>query len=116
VQPPFTAREFSLYYDFDMTVTGRHAGLLSQIVDYAERSDARRVIVTSLRGATLLSDGSRMSEQPDIAKARANEVIQLLRRAGLSKPAIQAAPRSEPEPADGVDDWQSRRTTVRVEP
>ena len=116
VQPPFTPREFSIYYDFDLPVTGRHAGLLSQVVDYAEKIVAKRVVVTSLRGATLLSDGSILTEQSGIAQARAEEITQLLRRAGLSKARIEVAPRSEPEPADGVDDWQSRRTTIRVEP
>lgn len=116
VQPPFTAREFSIYYDFDLTVTGRHASTLSQIVDYAEKIEAKRVVITSLRGSTLLSDGSLLTEKPETAGARAEEITQLLRRAGLSKVAIQTAPRNEPEPADGVDDWRARRTTVRVEP
>jgi hypothetical protein len=113
---PFLPREFPIYYDFDAVVTGRHAGTLSQIVDYAEKSEAKRVIVTSLRGSTLLSDGSRLTEQPGIAQARAEEIRELLKRAGLVKAAIQLTPSREPEPADGVDDWQSRRTTVRVEP
>jgi hypothetical protein len=116
VQAPFVPKEFSLYYDFDMTVTGRHAGLLSQIVDYAEKVEAKRVIVTSLRGATLLSDGSTLTEQPRIAEARAEEITELLKRAGLAKVAIQIARRREPEAADGIEDWQTRRTTVRVEP
>src|SRR5499427_9560612 len=37
--------EFSIYYDFDAPVTGRHAGILTQIVEYAEKTQARRVIV-----------------------------------------------------------------------
>jgi hypothetical protein len=113
---PFLPREFSIYYDFDAPVTGRHAGTLSQIVDYAEKSEAKRVIVTSLRGSTLLSDGNLLTEQAGIAQARAEEISQLLKRAGLVKAAIPLAPSREPEPADGADDWQSRRTTVRVEP
>ena len=64
----------------------------------------------------MLSDGSLLTEQPDIAQARADEIAQLLKRAGLLKAAIQVVPSREPEPADGADDWQSRRTTVRVEP
>jgi hypothetical protein len=116
VLPPFTPREFSIYYDFDVTVTGRHAGVLSQIVDYAEKVEAKRVIVTSLRGATLLSDGTPLTEQAGIAEARAEEITQLLKRAGLVKTVIQIAPRRDPEAADGIEDWQTRRTTVRVEP
>src|SRR5688572_11658214 len=37
VQTPSLPREFPIYYDFDAPVTGRHAGTLSQIMDYAER-------------------------------------------------------------------------------
>jgi hypothetical protein len=111
-----SAKEFSIYYDFDAPVTGRHAAVLTQIVDYAEKSEARRVIVNGYRGATLLSDKTVVAEREGIAKARAEEVADLLKRAGLLKAAIQVTFRNEPEPPKGVDDWQSRRTTVRVEP
>jgi hypothetical protein len=115
-QPASGPREFSIHYDFDMTVGGRHAGVLSQIVDYAEKMEAKRVIISSFRGATLLSDGAVLTEKPGIAEARADEVRELLRRAALSKAAILIEARSEPVTADGVEDWRSRRTTVRVEP
>jgi hypothetical protein len=117
IKPPLTAREFSIYYDFDMTVMGRHAGVLSQIVDYAEKSEAKRVTISSARGATLLSDGTILTEKQGIAQARATEIADLLRRAGLSKALIQVAPSSsDTETPRGIDDWKSRRTTVRVEP
>jgi outer membrane protein OmpA-like peptidoglycan-associated protein len=116
VQPPFAAKEFSIYYDFDAPVTGRHAAILTQILDYAEKSGAKRVIVNGYRGATLLSDKTVLTEQQGIAKARAEEIADLLQRAGLSKAVIQVNSRSDPEPPKGIDDWQSRRTTVRIEP
>src|SRR5215471_17137051 len=95
LQPPFRPREFSIYYDFDNVVTGRHSGLLSQIVEYAEKTEAKRVFISAFRGSTLLSDGSLLTEQQGIAKARAEEVADLLKRAGLTKPAIQITSRSE---------------------
>jgi len=95
---------------------GRHAGILTQIVEYAEKSQAKRITVTGYRGATLLSDKTVLTEQAGIAKARAEEVADLLKRAGLSKTVIQVTFRDQPEPARGIDDWRSRRTTVRVEP
>jgi hypothetical protein len=116
LQPPFAPREFSIYYDFDMTVMGRHAGVLTQIVDYAEKVEAKRVIVSSFRGSTLLSDGTLLTEKQGMAQARAAEIADLLKRAGMSKAVIQLKPSEELEPADGVDDWRSRRSTVRVEP
>lgn len=115
-EPPFTAREFSVHYDFDMPVAGRHARVLSRIVDYVDISQARRLTVLGLRGATLLSDGRTLAEREGIGRARADELADLLRRAGVLKPAIEVSSRIEPEPADGVEDWRSRRTVVRVEP
>ena len=115
-EPPFTAREFSVHYDFDMPVAGRHARVLSRIVDYVDISQARRLTVLGLRGATLLSDGGTLAEREGIGRARADELADLLRRAGVLKPAIEVSSRIEPEPADGVEDWRSRRTMVRVEP
>jgi hypothetical protein len=116
IQPPLSPREFTIYYDFDMTVMGRHATLLSQIVDYAERTEAKRVVVNSARGATQLSDGTLLTEKQGIAQARAAEIADLLKRSGLSKVAIQVTSSEEANTATGVDDWKSRRTTVRVEP
>jgi hypothetical protein len=116
IQPPFSPREFAIFYDFDMTVMGRHATLLSQIVDYAERTEAKRLIVNSARGATLLSDGTLLTEKQGIAQARAAEIADLLKRGRLSKVAIQVTSSEEANKATGVDDWKSRRTTVRVEP
>jgi len=116
VRPPFEAREFTLLYDFDMLVMGRHAGVLSQILDYATRIDARRLRISARRGATLLSDGRLMTEGPAIAAARGKEIAELLKRAGLTTPAVEISAASEPEPADGVEDWRSRSATVRVEP
>ncbi|HEY2380893.1 MAG TPA: OmpA family protein [Terriglobia bacterium] len=116
LQPPFAAKEFSIYYDFDAPVMGRHAAVLTQIMDYAEKIGAKHVIVSGYRGATLLSDKAVLTERPGISKDRAEEVADLLERAGLSKAAIQVTFQGEPEPPHGVDDWKSRRTTVRVEP
>ncbi len=115
--PPATGpKEFALQYDFDMPVMGRHAAVLSQILDYARTLGATRLRVTSYRGSTLLSDGRVMTEAAGIAGARAKEVVELLRGAGLTQPVIDVTSRSEPERATGVDDWRSRRTTVLVEP
>jgi hypothetical protein len=116
IQPPYTPREFSIYYDFDMTVMGSHSALLSQIVEYAEKIEAKRVVINSVRGATLLSDGTLLTEKQGIAQARAAEMADLLKRGGLAKTNIQVASSEEHESADGIEDWKSRRTTVRVEP
>jgi hypothetical protein len=109
-------REFTLQYDFDNGVMGRHAGVLGQILNQARANKAVRVRITGYRGATRLSDGRVMAEKPDIGARRAQEVAELLKEAGLSGIAFEISSQSEPEAADGIDDWRSRRTTVRVEP
>lgn len=114
--PATGPKEFVLQYDFDMPVMGRHAAVLSQIVEYANAMGARRLRVTAHRGSTRLSDGRVMTEAAGIAEARAKEMVELLRGAGLTQAAIDVVAQREPERATGVDDWRSRRTTVRVEP
>ena len=114
--PATGPREFVLQYDFDMPVMGRHAAVLSQIVEYAKAVGARRLRVTASRGSTLLSDGRVMTENAGIAEARAKEMVELLRGAGLTQAAVYVEVPREPERATGVDDWRSRRATVRVEP
>lgn len=114
-KPAVEPREFELLYDFDMPVMGRHAGVLSQIVRFADDIGATRVVITAARGATLLSNGQVMTENAGIAEARARELGDLLKGGGL-RAAIDVAPPSQPDRADGVDDWRSRKATVRVEP
>jgi signal recognition particle subunit SEC65 len=114
--PATGPREFVLQYDFDMPVMGRHAAVLSQIVEYAKAVGAKRLRVTASRGSTLLSDGRVMTENAGIAEARAKEMVELLRGAGLTQTAIDVAAPREPARATGVDDWRSRRTTVTVAP
>jgi catechol 2,3-dioxygenase-like lactoylglutathione lyase family enzyme len=116
VTPASGPKEFALQYDFDMPVMGRHAAVLSQIVEYARDLGARRLRVTAYRGSTMLSDGRVMTEAAGIAEARGKEVVELLRGAGLTQVAIDMTAQREPERATGVDDWRSRRTTVLVEP
>jgi len=114
--PPTGPKEFALQYDFNMPVMGRHAAVLSEIVEYAKGIGAARLKVSAFRGATLLSDGRVLTEDAGIAEARGKEVVALLRGAGLTQAAIDVTAQREPERATGVEDWRSRRTTVRVEP
>ena len=57
-----------------------------------------------------------LTERAGISKARAEEIAELFEGAGDLTSTIQLIWRDDPEPADGVDDWRSRRATVRVEP
>lgn len=112
--PPPAPDAFDLYYDVDMLVMGRHAGVLRRIFTAAQTSDAPRLTVIGHRGATMLSDGRLLTERSGIAQARAEEVAALLKDAGLTDVAIDVTWQDTPEAADGAEDWRSRRTTVRV--
>ena len=116
LKPPFGARSFELFYDFDMLVMGRHSGLLTEIFNYMQKIPGAHLKVAAGRGATKLSNGKVLTERPDIAKARAEEIAELFQGAGISRSTIQVLWRDDPEPADGVEDWRSRRVTVLVEP
>lgn len=116
LKPPYGARSFELFYDFDMLVMGRHSGMLTEIFNYAQKIPGARLKVEVGRGATRLSNGRVLTERQGIARARAEEIAELFDGAGLSRSAIHVTWRNEPEHADGIDDWRSRRVTVRVEP
>lgn len=110
---PAEGEEFSLYYYHDGRVEGRNSGVLNRIVRYAQEVDANEIQVTGYSGSVLLSNGDELDERPELGRLRAEEVKKLLVGAGLDAGVI----RTEWEPAvpgDGAEDWQNRRTTVRV--
>ena len=98
--PPSGPREFTLQYDFDNGVMGRHAGVLGQILNQTRASKATRVRITGYRGATRLSDGRVMTERPDIGARRAREVADLLREAASTGAADPRSVAGQPEAAD----------------
>jgi hypothetical protein len=113
---PSVPRTFELRYDFDMLIQGRHAPVLGQVLAHAEKVGATRIEVTGYAGATLLSDGTVMSEPDSIALKRAREVAGLLEGAGLDEPTFSVVAGSHDAVPDGIDDWHSRRSVVIVHP
>ena len=91
-----------------------HASINKRGTDY--RPGVARVSHGICGGATRLSDGRVMAERPDIGARRAREIADLLQEAGLTDVAFEVLSQGEPEAADGIDDWRSRRTTVHVKP
>jgi hypothetical protein len=117
VKPALTGpQEFVIEYDFDTPIMGRHSGVLTQIYDYATQAHARHIVVLGLRGATLLADGTVMTERDTMPEARAREVAKLLIGAGLPRDAIEVSWSTEVAQPRGDGDWRARRTVVRVEP
>jgi hypothetical protein len=75
-------QEFAIEYDFDTPIMARHADVLTQIFGYATQAHARHIVVRGYRGATLLSDGTVMTERDTLPEARAKEVAQTPDRRG----------------------------------
>ena len=112
-EPP---REFTLRYDFEGLVVFRHAGDLTAILDAARARKTRAVSITGHRGSVLLSNGSTLTEQPSVARRRAEQIATLLRGAGLTDVDYRIDWQDEPARADGLNDAAARRVTVALTP
>jgi hypothetical protein len=108
-------KTFDLYFDVDQGIAFRHPREIAAISDYAGEIGARHITVHGRRGATLLSDGSLVTESVGIAQRRSEKVAELLRGLGVTA-EISVEYSSQAEPADGIDDWMSRSVEVRVAP
>lgn len=116
LEPPYPAREFVIYYDFDMLIMGRHAATLGQVLDYATSTAAPTILVTASSGGALLSNGTLMNEGEALAHERASEVAGLLAAGGLGDRRIDVSVEAAVDEPDGVEDWRARRTIIRVVP
>jgi hypothetical protein len=115
--PEAPAGEFELFYDYSMLIMGRHSPLLGKILGYAQEIDARRITITGFAGASLLSNGERLVEDPALAEQRAAEVADVLHRAGIDTAVLHVeGAAGGPSDVDGIDDWRTRKTVVVVEP
>jgi hypothetical protein len=112
-EPP---REFALRYDFDGLVVFRHAGDLTVIFEAARARKARRIAITGYRGSVLLSNGTTLTEQPAMARRRAEQLATLLRGAGLTDIAYDVQWHDEPGSPTGLNDASLRRVTVELTP
>jgi hypothetical protein len=86
-------------------------------VQYAQAVQAKRITISGYRGAILLSDGTLAVEIESIARLRAEELANTVRR--LRPPAsteLQLKWEPKPAPADGVTDPEHRRTEILVTP
>src|SRR5688572_847446 len=99
--PSSGPKTITLQYGFDGTVAFRHAQPLQQILDAAQQGKAARVEVTGYRAASLLSNGTTMTEKPGIGQRRAEQVVQLLKDAGLTNVEYRVRWQDAPRP-DGV--------------
>ncbi len=111
-KPPFTAKTFTVPYDFDGLVGFKTPRFLTPIYDYANDIGATRIEITGYRAAVKLSDGTTLTEQPALARRRAEQVVELLRGAGLTSPRYEVHWKDAAE-TGGPD---RRRVVVTVAP
>jgi hypothetical protein len=111
-QPPFSAKAFVVPYEFEGMVNFKTPQALVPVLEYARAIGATRIEIAGYRGATRLSDGRVLVEREGIASARAEEIAQMLRGAGLDR-AEYAVSASE-SPAEGSPDL--RRVVITVMP
>ena len=111
-----STREFVIAYSFDGLIAFNHAGLLTQVLEFARAANAREVEIVGHRGAVRLSNGQTMVEETTIGKKRAEQVAMLLQGANLTAPSYKVSWRDEAAAASGVDDHLSRRVVITVRP
>ena len=111
-----STREFVVSYPFDGLVAFNHAGVLTQVLEFARAANAREIEIVGHRGAVRLSNGQTMVEEPTIGKKRAEQVAMLLQGANLTAPTYKVSWRDEAAAASGVDDHLSRRVVITVRP
>jgi hypothetical protein len=111
-----STREFVVSYSFDGLVAFNHAGVLTQVLEFARAANAREIEIVGHRGAVRLSNGPTMVEEPAIGKKRAEQVAMLLQGANLTAPSYKISWHDEAAAATGIDDYLSRRVVITVRP
>jgi hypothetical protein len=115
--PPYTAKTFTLTYEFDSELATRTIIEALNAVQYAQAVQARGVTIVGYRGSTLLSDGSLAQEIPMMAQLRAQELARAVAKLGLPPTATLTVRWDEQlASADGVTDPDRRRAEISVSP
>jgi hypothetical protein len=111
-----STREFVVSYAFDGLIAFNHAGVLTEVLEFARTAKAREIEIVGHRGAVRLSNGRTLVEESTIGKRRAEQVAMLLQGANLTEPAYKVEWRTAAAPATGIDDYLSRRVVITVRP
>jgi hypothetical protein len=106
--------QFTLQYEFDGMVAFRHAQTLQRILDGARATRAVELQVTGYRSASRLSDGTLLRERADIGRARAEQIRELLRGAGLEGVRYTVNWKDLARRPDGIADAANRRVEVTL--
>jgi len=115
-KPPYSVREFTVYFDFDAERAGRSTRVITEALSYAKAAHAKSVEITGYRAAVRLSDGTDVQEYPWIAEHRAHVMAETLHDLGIPVATIHAVWKTDAELGIGRDAPSKRRLTIVVTP
>jgi len=107
--------ESTLFFDFDNDFLSLHTSTAVQrLAQYFQQSKASEIQVVAFRGSSKLSNGDVLTEQRDIAAARAAKVRDILIGLGVPQTALKVLLNNEARTPDGINDPWSRKVTLSV--
>ena len=107
--------DVTIFFDFDNDFLSLHTTTAVQrIAEQFKKTGGSSIEVTAFRGASKLSNGSVMVEQPMIAAARAAKVREILVGLGVPQASLKVSVVSAPAATDGINDPWSRKVTLSV--
>jgi hypothetical protein len=109
-------KHYTLDYYFDGMVNFKTPFQLAPVLDMARAMPAARVEIVGFRSGALLSNGQVMLEQADIARRRAEQVVELLQGAGLTETQYSVRWVDAPSVLNGTDDYRNRKVEIILLP
>ena len=109
-------KHYTLDYTFDGLVNFKTPFQLAPVLDMAKAMPAARIEIIGYRSGALLSNGKVLLEQIDIARRRAEQVVELLKGAGLTAPQYNVRWIDGPPEPNGTDDYRKRRVEITLLP
>ncbi|MGO9930848.1 MAG: hypothetical protein ACLPV8_03420 [Steroidobacteraceae bacterium] len=115
--PPFESRTLVITFPFDSDRgSGPDMLKLRDLAEYARAAKAKSVQVIGYRAVSRLSDGTELTERPEIARARANKILSILIGLGVDEKVTVARWNTDLIAGDGDDDWKNRKIEIMVTP
>lgn len=116
-QPPYEERTFVLHYEFDSELATLTLGEAREALEYLAQIDGSKIQITGYRSAVELSNGEMLEEKPFMAERRAQELGNTLTKLGLPQgTSLEVSWEEDVLPTNGVDNWDKRRSEIRIIP
>jgi outer membrane protein OmpA-like peptidoglycan-associated protein len=114
---PFEVRKLTLIYPFGSTrAAGPDMVKLRDLAGFSRLAAAHRLSITGYQGVSLLSDGTRLEEPPELARNRAQKIAAIFARLGVTQKIMSVNWEAQPIAGTGTDDWRNRKVEISVEP